>query len=486
MPYSTTFVLSAVFAIAFVVILRLKRRNPLGLPYPPGPRLLPFVGNAFDINPTEPYLTYADWGRQYGGIVYSSLLGQDFIIINSEKVARELVDQRSTNYSDRPIIATNKLFGMDFNTGLLPYGDEWRLHRKLFHRSFRSEAAATYHELHLRKAHQLVLDLLNEPFEVERHVKIFSASVILAATYGYEVKPHNDPVVVALEELVDILAQVMSPEQAALLTAFPFLEHFPAWFPGASFKRSAPHCQDLVVQVKDVPFDFTKKNVVDGTAATSMVSFLLSQGGGDESSGHEQSIRDAAATVFIAGFETTFSTLHTFVLAMLLHPEVQARAQAEIDSVTGGTRFPEFEDRTFLPYVDAVFRETMRWHVVAPLSLPHATTESDTYNGYFIPKGAIVVTNIWAMSQDENRYEDPKLFLPERHLTKDGKLVDEPITGTPPFGFGRRICPGRFVAEDSVWVAIVSVLAALRIANARDSEGREIPATESFTTGVAV
>jgi cytochrome P450 len=72
---------------------------------------------------------------------------------------------------------------------------------------------------------------------------------------------------------------------------------------------------------------------------------------------------------------------------MAMHPEFQTKAQEEIDSVIGTHRLPEFEDRPLLPYVEAVYREVMRWKPVLPLGLPHATTEDDVYDGYFIPKG---------------------------------------------------------------------------------------------------
>ncbi|KAI6108184.1 hypothetical protein F5141DRAFT_1121283, partial [Pisolithus sp. B1] len=73
-----------------------------GLPYPPGPKRLPIIGNAFDIDLKEPHVTYTEWTRIHGDIVYSCIFGQDIVIVNSEKMARLLADQRSSIYSDRP------------------------------------------------------------------------------------------------------------------------------------------------------------------------------------------------------------------------------------------------------------------------------------------------------------------------------------------------------------------------------------------------
>lgn len=83
---------------------------------------------------------------------------------------------------------------------------------------------------------------------------------------------------------------------------------------------------------------------------------------------------------------------------MTLYPDAQRRAQEEIDRVIGsggGARLPTLEDRGNLPYVNALIQEVLRWHPVAPLAVPHTTTEADEYDGYWIPKGAMIIANIW-------------------------------------------------------------------------------------------
>ena len=97
---------------------------------------------------------------------------------------------------------------------------------------------------------------------------------------------------------------------------------------------------------------------------------------------------------------------------MALYPEVQKKAQAEIDSVIGPNRLPDFQDRSSLPYINAVVKEMARWNLVVPLGrpgvitiittiltisegVPHMSTNDDTYNGYYIPKGTVVIGNAW-------------------------------------------------------------------------------------------
>ncbi|KAH7911674.1 cytochrome P450 [Hygrophoropsis aurantiaca] len=464
-----------------------RRANPSGLPFPPGPRPLPFLGNILNLNVFEPWLSYTDWQKTYGDIVYSRLLGQNFIIINSQKVAKELIEQRSTIYSDRPVIATNKLFGMDFNTVLQPYGSLWRHHRKLFHYALRPETTPRYRELYLQKAHTLLLNIFEKEKNYVAHLKGFTASIIMALTYGYQAKPQDDPIVKAVEELVALLTRVLTAERAAVLAAFPALEHVPAWFPGARFKREALYGRKLAARVNDVPFYLVKDELAKGTASPSMVSDLLSQiDENDQTGEQENAIKATAATVFIAGAETSSSTLQSFILAMLLHPEVQAKAQAEIDSAIGTSRLPNFDDRPSLPYVEAILREILRWRPVVPLGIPHATSSDDVYNGYFIPKGSIVIINTWAMGRDERKYSNVDDFNPDRHFTSDGKLAPEPISSNSIFGFGRRQCPGRFVSESFTWAAIASILATFHLSKAKDESGNAIDVKAEYSTGLAI
>lgn len=96
-------------------------------------------------------------------------------------------------------------------------------------------------------------------------------------------------------------------------------------------------------------------------------------------------------------FSKTFSTLTAFILAMTTYPEAQKKAQAELDAVIGPDRLPTFEDRDSLPYVNALLKETTRWHPVLPLAIPHKTTEEDVYNGCYIPAGTVIIPNSWCV-----------------------------------------------------------------------------------------
>ncbi|KAG1842002.1 cytochrome P450 [Suillus subalutaceus] len=195
----------------------------------------------------------------------------------------------------------------------------------------------------------------------------------------------------------------------------------------------------------------------------------------------EAVIKAVAGTTYAAA---SSSALSAFMMAMIMFPEVQKKAQAEIDQVTGGTRMPDFGDRESMVYLEATYCEVLRWCQVTPLGVPHMTTESDVYNGYFLPKDTIVFANIWAMTHDERMHPEPSRFMPERFIQEDGTLSND--LGQQQFGFRRRICVGKYLAEASVWIAMVSILAVFDVKKATDEFGSEIDVTPQYTPGVII
>ncbi|KAG2346057.1 cytochrome P450 [Suillus weaverae] len=470
--------------ISLIAALRLSRRRVYPLPLPPGPRRLPFLGNALQLDTKRPWLTYTAWGKTYGKIIHSSILGIDMIIINSESIARELLDKRSAIYSDRPVIPTNEIAGLDFNTVLLPYGETLRQHRKIFHQVLRAEASVSYHEMYSRHANELVFNLLNATGDLQKPTQEYTASLIMAVTYGHTGRGTKDPFLTRAQELLDIARHLLSPERAAMFTAFPFLKKLPVWcFRGAYalMGRSRELCQQLLNE----PFNEVKAQMANGTASQSLVADFLGQADDDAD---ENTMKAVALMGYIGGIDTSTSTLQVFLMAMILYPDVQARARAEINQVVTHDKMPSIDDRPSLPYLDAVLREVLRWHPPIPLGMAHATTNDDVYGGYFIPKvrlGTVVMVNQWALSRDEDIFPDASRFDPTRHLTADGQLKD-PFVNHFAFGHGRRVCPGRWFAENSLWTATAAVLAVLRIDHARDSNGDRIEVKPEITTGMVM
>jgi len=296
--------------------------------------------------------------------------------------------------------------------------------------------------------------------------------------YGYRVKGSNDYFVTLSEQAVKKLSDSVLPG-ASPVNVLPFLRYFPGWFPGCGFQYAAAECRRQTKEMQQVPVDFVKQNMRDGKDSISMTAKLL-EANAARGRSDETMIQEVVAVAYAAGADTTTAAIGTFFFAMATHPEIQAKAQNEIDTIVGTQRLPTFEDRASLPYIEALYREVMRWKPVLPLGVAHATIADDVYEGYFIPKGATVLSNIWAMTRDESIYPEPEEFRPERFFIEKGRLNDDPILA---FGFGRRICVGRYAADATVWATIASVLSAFNIAKAKDAAGNEIEIDPVYSDG---
>ncbi|KIJ19362.1 hypothetical protein PAXINDRAFT_7846 [Paxillus involutus ATCC 200175] len=470
-PMIVVLVVSVVALLAIEGVRKLRRpSNSNRPPLPPGPTPIPFLGNVLGLNADAPYLTYTEWSKTYGDIMYTHILNQEIIVLNSEEVAVELLEKRSRKYSDRPLFATADLFGWEWSSSFARYGPRFRQHRRLYHQIFHANAALSYRPRQLQTAYEMLMHILDDPTHYAKHFETFAATVVMSVTYGYDING-GETFGKSLKHSADALLRFATPESAVLCAAFPLLKKLPAWFPFMGFKSEAAECAKLASDGRHRSYAWVRQQVDEGTARPSLVADAITRYRLDNESNDPQlvqAIKDSAATLYAAAVETTIAGLLIFVHFMMLHPEVQVRAQAEIDSVVGTERLPDFEDRPALPYVDALLRETLRCHPVTPTGVPHATTEDDIYEGYYIPKGATIMANVWAMSRNEAKYPNPTAFLPERFLQSDGSLNDDNVPWT--FGFGRRICPGRHLADASLWCAMVSILALFKIEKTVGSE----------------
>ncbi|KAI0064183.1 cytochrome P450 [Artomyces pyxidatus] len=171
------------------------------------------------------------------------------------------------------------------------------------------------------------------------------------------------------------------------------------------------------------------------------------------------------------------------MLAFVFYPSAQKRAQAELDRVVGRGRLPTFEDQPLLPYVSAVCRELLRWHVIVPLSIAHSPTKDDIYDRMFIPKGTPMLMNAWAILHGPEVYpaSDPEGFKPERFLTTEGALNDDDVQGA--FGLRRRSCVRLHFANSMLWIMVASVLATFDVTKTKDGRGNEIPVDVNDSDG---
>ncbi|KAF7595511.1 hypothetical protein BBP40_005847 [Aspergillus hancockii] len=459
------------------------KRNAAQLP--PGPPPKPIIGNLLDLPPpgTPDWLHWLKHKSLYGRISSVTIFGQTLIILNDPQLATEILDKRSALHSSRPHLPIAEITGWKDTLGLLPYSNRFRAHRKALHREMGTVAASSkYDGIIDVESRRFLLRLLNAKGDLIPNIRKESGSVILRIGYGYTTEPHGrDPLIDLVDKAMEDFSQVVLPG-AWLVNFVPMLKYLPSWFPGGGWQKTAQAYKERVMEMTDKPYAFVKHQMKQNNYVPSYVSSLLEQDDVRSGSEEEWVAKWSAGALYGGGADTTVSALACFFLAMILYPAVQEKAQEEIDRVVGTARLPGLGDRENLPYIDAVVKEVLRWHPVTPLGVTHASSEDDTYDGYLIPKGAIIVPNIWAYAHDPTLYHDPMEFQPERFLGgKDRTSEYDPHLLA--FGFGRRICPGRHLADANIYLTIARSLAVFNMTSAME-DGNEGPIQPEFLTGV--
>ncbi|QRV92278.1 cytochrome P450 family protein [Ceratobasidium sp. AG-Ba] len=219
-----------------------------------------------------------------------------------------------------------------------------------------------------------MLRIVDNPNNFSEEFRRMSGTTMLSAVYGYEVTSAHDPLVKAVELAVNHICEAAVPGNFYVNT-IPWLQYAPDWFPGTHWKQKVKQWRAALVEMVDTPFNWAENQISQGTPAPSVVKTLLAELENQTmtSADHEEEIdmiKWTAGTLFAAGADTTVAAILIFVLAMTLYPDVQAKAQAEIDRVVGKDRLPEIEDRDSMPYLECVLKEVLRWQSVTPLGPP--------------------------------------------------------------------------------------------------------------------
>ncbi|KIO29637.1 hypothetical protein M407DRAFT_21225 [Tulasnella calospora MUT 4182] len=478
------------WAIAFLIVIgehilwkrREKRRNPEGLPYPPGPRQLPLIGNAFDMPLRKAPLTYGKWAEQYGSLIWLVASGKQYLIVNDYEAMKELLEKRGNIYIDRDnTVLLGEMIGQNRVTPRTPYGPTWRQHRRFLNRALMGPIVKRdYGAPMMRKILSFLTVLLDRPQDFLLENKKMTAELITEIGYGM-IRDDEDGGHDFVQMHLNVGKITLTTAEGYWVDHLPWMRHIPSWVPFAQWKRDAIKWRKEYNFARDYMFEAVKMQLLntrgDGMP-TSFVRTLLQEEYSQQGSKSEEElqyseriIKDTSFSFFRAGAETTESVIRSFLLAMTLHPQIQARVRSEIDAVIGHNRFPSLEDRGVekMPYLESTLLESMRWHPPVSSIIPHLPIRDDTFRGYFIPKGTTIIANAWHVGRDPQLYHEPNVFKPERFLKRnenDGPLTLDTSTLNPleyVFGFGRRICPGRELALQNIWIIAVFVLWAFEI-----------------------
>ncbi|KAB5593510.1 Cytochrome P450 family protein [Ceratobasidium theobromae] len=465
-------------------------RPSSSVPLPPGPRGNILFGCALEIRKSAAFwLDFAEYSKKYGPIITVRMLFQRMIIIDDPKIVTYLFEKKAAQYSDRYVNQLAKLGGWDRDIIFIEYGPTLKHYRTLLQRALNNRVVLDYLPLQEYEVKRLLRRLFEAPEQFMRHIHLMAGSITVRMVYGYKVDSHNDQLIQTAEKVMEIFSDVTSPGRW-MVEVFPLLRFIPTWFPGVTFRKALKAWTPVIHAHENEPFDFVKRQLASGAAEESFTSKLLRpENGGEVTSEEELHIKNVASSLYGAGSDTTVSAVQSFFLAMTLYPDVQAKAHAEITSYLqlrpSSTQFITMADRSNLPYTSALVRELLRWHPVLTLVAHRTNGEDDNnvvVNGniYRIPAYTTVIVNVWKLLHNPDVYPDPEKFIPERYLVENPPPDPESYA----FGFGRRICPGMHVAQQSMWLSISNILLNFAVAKAKDNNGVEITPGEQYTNDI--
>ncbi|KAH9918445.1 cytochrome P450 [Fomitopsis serialis] len=481
MSSESTYV-AIVLALASVVAL-CYMRSPIRTNLPPGPWPIPFAGNIMQFPRRNIAASLASLSDSYGDIIYMHVFGREFLILNSVVDALELFDRRGSRYSDRPrSVMAGELVGKNSAVLFHPYGEDLKKHRRLLRTAFEHRRQAEYWEIQYAVSYKLIAALLKTPDDFMAHLKRSAAAFTMRVAYGYDVSqgPGEDHFVTLAEELARLTAKASKPGRW-LVDSFPMLRYIPAWFPGAGFKRWARTARIITHEFAAAPYMYAK-NAAIANGISSFVSdtieLIQAELGHSLSPGDDEFLKWTSASIYSGGTDTSVAINSSFLLMMALYPDVQRKAQAELDSVIGHDRLTRIEDRACLPYIEALIKEVHRFRPITPLA-PHTTVVDDEYRGFRIPKGSWIMANTWAFMHNAKVFSQPEKFWPERFLPEGAGCTADPRDYS--FGYGRRRCPGLSVAESAFFIAVTHILAVFDISHPTDDHGHTITEPVDFT-----
>ncbi|QRV82483.1 cytochrome P450 family protein [Ceratobasidium sp. AG-Ba] len=305
------------FILSAGLLFMLFWRRHRSLPLPPSPKGHPLLGHLFTLPASDEHLAYAEIGKTLNSDIISfTVLGQVIVVLNSAETALDLLSKRGVVYSDKPelpMLNDERLCGWGKITTFVRYGERWKKQRIMT---------------------QAALDPSG------KDDLWMTAATMLSSVYGYEPAYPHDEFAKLVETASDQLCEAAVPANFYVNT-LPWLVHIPSWFPGAGWKQKSNEWRNQKNRIAHEPFEWTKQQMSSGVTSPSVLKTLLTElTTGDMSKlqkeEEEDIIRWVTGTLYMAGADTTVSTGTSFLLAMILYPDVQKKIQVELDNVLKG------------------------------------------------------------------------------------------------------------------------------------------------------
>ncbi|ESR36951.1 cytochrome P450 family 76 subfamily C polypeptide 7 [Citrus sinensis] len=431
---------TCVFVMALSSFSR-GRKKPL----PPGPTPYPVIGNLLELG-EKPHKSLAELAKIYGPILSLKLGEVTTVVVSSAPMAKYILQDHDSSFYNRMV--KDAIFPHqhnEFGMVILPVSTTWKNLRKLCNlHIFTTQKLDANQELRRKKIKNL-LSYVEENCRAGKAIDIsqvvFNTSLNLLSNTIFSVDLADDTTERKFKDTVSsILVEIGKPN---LSDHFPLLKRLDLQGIRSRmtfyFGKMLEVFDGLIDQrlKQRQQHDYNSTSIESKDVLGTLLDIIQ-----DKSVEIDRNyIKHLFLDLFVAGTDTTSSTLEWAMAELLRSPDALSKARLELEQTIGKGKTIEESDITRLPYLQAVVKETLRLHPAVPLLLPRKALADVEIAGFIVPKGAQVFVNAWAIGRDELTWENPLSFMPERFLGSNLDFKGRNFELIP-FGSGRRICPG--------------------------------------------
>ncbi|MEE6498255.1 hypothetical protein FKM82_003016 [Ascaphus truei] len=263
---------------------------------------------------------------------------------------------------------------------------------------------------------------------------------------------YKDTAYIKMLDLIDDVVVLLGSPYLQLFNLYPALGFFMK-----THKILLEKIDEICVVLKDDII--AKRQTINNNCLNSFVETIVAKQEEERKMEgtlfHDDNVLATTLDLVMAGTETTSTTLQWAILLMIRYPDIQRKVQSEIQTVLPSGRLPRFEDRTMMPFTQAVIHEVQRFANLIP-HIPHATSADTYFKGYFIPKGTTVIPLLASVLYEKTQWETPYEFNPNHFIDAEGKFVKK--QAFVPFSIGRRLCVGESLARMELFIFFVGLL----------------------------
>ncbi|WCJ35515.1 Cytochrome P450 81Q32 [Euphorbia peplus] len=445
------------FLFLYVLTKNLIRFKIKKLPPSPGISL-PIIGHLY-LFKKPLHRTFARLSIKYGPILYLNLGSRPVILISSPEAAEECFTKNDILFANRPKLLAGKHLGYDYTTLVwASYGDHWRNLRRIASLELlSSHRLQLFSNIRLEEVRSMVHALFRhadtrefEFFGVEMKTMFFelTLNVIMRMIAGKRYYGEKTDGVDEESRFKEIIRETFELSGATFADFVPGLKGFGM----NKIEKRLAELQRKRDRFMQELIDEHKKGELE-KSSKSMINVLIELQKQEPEYYSDEIIRGLMLVMLSAGSDTSAGTMEWAFSLLLNNPETLLKSKQEIDKNIGPNKLIEESDLPNLPYLQGIINETLRMHPPAPLIPPHESSQECTVGGYTVPRGTMLMVNVFAIQNDPKLWEEPTKFRPERHLEaqRDGYVM-------LPFGTGRRGCPGEGLALRIVGLALGSFI----------------------------